>query len=150
MFAVETVLKVEFGFSNQIIGSHQVPVINWHGECGIHWECGLHVKGSDTMSYMLFEMRVRWDFVLIEISLGHNIFCYNIQNTYRAVLTVHAQTGTNQQIVHCQSNNICIVHTHAVGVEQSDEHIIIIKCTCLQIKHSVTEVRLWIAFHLGL
>lgn len=56
------------------------------------------------------EIYVIWDesemrLCLIEISLGHNVFCYNIQNTYRAVLTVHTQTGTNQQIVHCQLNN---------------------------------------------
>lgn len=51
VFAVETVLKVQFGFSNQIIGSHQVPVIDRDGECGVHRECGLHVKGSNMMRH---------------------------------------------------------------------------------------------------
>lgn len=58
VFAVETVLQVEFGLSNQVIGSHQIPVINGDGERGIHRERGLHVKGSNTKTYICC---LRWD-----------------------------------------------------------------------------------------
>lgn len=54
VFAIETVLKVQFGFSNQIIGSHQVPVVDWHSEGRIHRKRRLDVKGSDTRSCILF------------------------------------------------------------------------------------------------
>lgn len=45
VLAVEAVLEVQFGFSDQVVGAHQVPVVNGHGERGIHRERGLHVEG---------------------------------------------------------------------------------------------------------
>lgn len=89
VFAVKTVLKVQFGFSNQIIGSHQVPVIDWDSEGGIHRKCCLNVKGSDPRRCILFNEKkgngaIRWrnDNLLAEqrIQLFGNIvfFVFNL------------------------------------------------------------------------
>lgn len=53
VFAVETVLQIEFGLSNQVISSHQIPVIDWDGECWIHRERGLNVKAPKMNVFML-------------------------------------------------------------------------------------------------
>lgn len=45
VLAVEAVLQVQLGLADQVVGAHQVPVVDGHGEGGVHGERGLDVKG---------------------------------------------------------------------------------------------------------
>lgn len=45
MLAVEAVFQVDLGFSDEVIGAHQIPIVHGHCQHGLHGEGGLDVKG---------------------------------------------------------------------------------------------------------
>lgn len=132
VFAVETVLQVEFGLSDQVISSHQIPVIDWDGERGIHGERGLNVKAPKLKTFML--LRMEWD--LSKVSVCENmcktfntfkertsreIIYYRLRSTYYMhalslyppvrglVRRMSSLWGalTNEQVCCCQSGGAC-------------------------------------------
>ena len=44
MFAVEAVLQVNPGLTNEVVRPNQVMVVDQHGEQGLLWERGLDLK----------------------------------------------------------------------------------------------------------
>ena len=47
MFAVVSVLEVDLGFADQVIGPHQIPIVDLHRQHGFHGEGGFHLETSE-------------------------------------------------------------------------------------------------------
>lgn len=67
VFAVETVLQVNLCLPNQVIGSHQIPVVDGHGEGGIHRERRFNIKRPGRLNFEVNINRVMKENNKIEV-----------------------------------------------------------------------------------
>lgn len=67
VLAVVTVLQVNLCLPNQVIGSHQIPVVDGHGEGGIHWERRFDIKRPGSLKFEVNINRVMKENIKITV-----------------------------------------------------------------------------------
>lgn len=81
VFAVKSILQVNFRLADQVISADQVPVVHGHHQHWLHGESGLNVKWSEWMWWKWVNQRV-----ILTIIFSDTRFDFNVLSKYRIEL----------------------------------------------------------------